>query len=212
MWMLTSSVLPSVNTVVEDSEMPDKRTRDTLRRFLAAMELHKIPFAVGGGIALNAHGVRRETTDVDAFLRDKDRARVRKAMLGAGFRIGRIHPPFHYIAMLPSVRDPDIRVDLMYPATEPELSAIANPVELEVWGECVPVFPVELLVIAKLQAVADAPGRATQDSADIEALYNNGAFEPATVQYLLDSHAPELIPVFRKIIRRPVGSRTRRRK
>ena len=180
-------------------------TKKLLKRFLRAMAKHKIPFAVGGGVAVNAHGFRRETTDIDAFLHDEDRARVRTALLEAGFRIGRIYPPFHYIAVLPGIDDPDIRIDLLYPAAEPDLSAIDHPTLLEVWGECVPVFAIEFLIASKLQAIADQPARASQDRADIATLYSIGAFVPGTVKYLLSSFASELEPLLDEIIKQPKG-------
>lgn len=171
----------------------------TLQCFLAAINAAKVPTAIGGGVAVNAYGVKRETTDVDAFLRDQDRPAIFAALRSAGFRIGRIQPPFHYIGMLPGVEDPDVRVDLMFSTGEPETTAIANPEMREVWSIPTPVFPITLLVLAKLIAVADAPGRGSKDRADLEELYNIGAFAPEAIHYLIARFDPTLTPLLYEI-------------
>jgi hypothetical protein len=182
--------------------MPTNDTIETLSRFVTATTTAEIPVAIGGGVAVNAYGVKRETTDVDAFLRDEDRPAIWSALREAGFRIGKIQPPFHYIAMLPGVDDPDIRVDLLFPVGEPELSAIDSPVPMEVWSVEAPVFPVTLLVLSKLIAIADSPERGVKDRADLEELYNVGAFEPEAIRYAIDQFDPGLHSLFNDIITR----------
>lgn len=188
--------------------MPTTETINTLKTFVEAMTATKIPTAVGGGVAVNAYGVKRETTDVDAFLRNEDRHEIFTALQDAGFRIGRVQPPFHYIAMLPGVEDPDVRIDLMFPSGEPEISAIDAPETREVWQINTPVFPITLLVLAKLVAIADAPARGSKDRTDLEELYRIGAFEPKTIRYALTHFDPALLPLFDQIVA-PIKSSTR---
>jgi hypothetical protein len=94
----------------------------------------------------------------------------------------------------------------MFPEGDPELSAVESPVLIrkEDWKLTVPVFPVELLVIAKLQASLHPEGE--RHSADVRALLELGAFEPLTVRALLASFDRDLIPPLDRIaasFRRP---------
>lgn len=52
-----------------------------LEELLVITEREEIPVAIGGGLAVNAHGYRRETQDVDAFFRLEDRLRVMRSRL-----------------------------------------------------------------------------------------------------------------------------------
>lgn len=62
---------------------------DTLRRFARELEDASIPYAVMGGMALNAHEYRRVTTDVDVIVTADARRRIHDLLDGRGFL-----PPF----------------------------------------------------------------------------------------------------------------------
>ncbi|MEZ0266988.1 MAG: hypothetical protein ACAI43_19840 [Phycisphaerae bacterium] len=62
---------------------------ESLRRIAAKLDELKIPYAVAGGMALNAHGYRRATVDVDVLVSPDGLARVHAALEGLGYV-----PPF----------------------------------------------------------------------------------------------------------------------
>ena len=51
-----------------------------------ALEQKKLPHAVGGGIAVWAYGRRRETKDIDVFVRKRDAEAALEILRSAGFR------------------------------------------------------------------------------------------------------------------------------
>ncbi len=180
--------------------MPRAPAIRLLERLLVITEREEIPVAIGGGLAVNAHGYRRETQDVDAFFRLEDRLRVIRALKVAGFLIERLFAPNHYAAFPPRARDVRHRIDLLFPEGDPELAAVEQPlrVTIEDWALTVPVFPVELLVIAKLQVAAEPEGE--RHAADVRALLELGSFEPATVRVLLRRFDRSLIPALDAIV------------
>jgi hypothetical protein len=56
-----------------------------LARVTQRLEELRIPYAVCGGMAVNAHGLQRATTDVDVLLTPDGLARFKAASLGLGF-------------------------------------------------------------------------------------------------------------------------------
>ena len=56
-----------------------------LARVTERLEELRIPYAVCGGMAVNAHGLQRATTDVDVLLTPDGLARFKAASLGLGF-------------------------------------------------------------------------------------------------------------------------------
>lgn len=54
---------------------------------LEAMDRARVPFLLGGALALNAHtGIWRDTKDLDLFVRPQDAMRALDALREAGFR------------------------------------------------------------------------------------------------------------------------------
>lgn len=56
-----------------------------LRRLVSTLEADGIPYAVVGAMAMNAHGYRRATTDVDVLLTSEGLAKFKAAHLGLGW-------------------------------------------------------------------------------------------------------------------------------
>lgn len=165
--------------------MADPRAIELLSRLLRTVRAQDdLPVAIGGGLAVNLHGVERHTDDVDAFFRQDDRIRVLRALRREGLTVDKVFGGFHYVAYEPGAPDLRVRIDLMFPAGDPELAAVENPVIMDRWDERIPAFPVELLVLAKFYS--DQP----LDRWDIAALHEHGAFEPQTVRALLAATDP----------------------
>lgn len=129
--------------------MADPRAVRLLGKLLEVVRGLDVPMAIGGGLAVNLHGVERHTNDVDAFLRSEDRQAIVRALRQAGLTVDKVFGGFHYVAYEPDAPDLRVRINLMFPAGDPELAAVEHPVVLEKWGESIPAFPVELLVLAK---------------------------------------------------------------
>ncbi len=170
--------------------MADPRAIALLSRLLDLVKAHGIPCAIGGGLAVNLHGVERHTHDVDAFFREEDRQAVLRALRKAGFTVDRVFGGIHNVAYEPGAPDLRVRIDVLFPAGDPERSAVENPQVIEKWGQRIPAFPVEALVLAKFYA--DQP----LDRWDIAALYEHGAFEPETVRARLAATDPDNVPAF----------------
>lgn len=186
--------------------MADPRAVRLLGKLLEVVRGLDVPMAIGGGLAVNLHGVERHTNDVDAFLRSEDRQAIVRALRQAGLTVDKVFGGFHYVAYEPDAPDLRVRINLMFPAGDPELAAVEHPVVLEKWGESIPAFPVELLVLAKFYS--DQP----LDRWDIAALYENGSFEVGTVRALLATTDPDNVPEFDALmaeIRRPRTGRKR---
>jgi len=179
---------------------------EILKLLVQAVGPAGIDYAVGGGAAVNAHGVARYTADVDAFFRPGDRGRVLKTLREAGFQVDRVFAPHHYIALPPGASGVKERVDVLFAEDEPEASAIDHPVQKTLWGTNAPTFPVELLVMAKFYA------NQPLDLWDIQALHDAGAFEPATVRALLAIVDPDAVKEFDEIARLLVESRKPRKR
>lgn len=111
--------------------------------------------------------------------------------------------------MLRALRKAGFTVDKVFGGVHDvayEPGAVENPVVVEKWGERIPAFPVEVLVLAKFYS--DQP----LDRWDIAALYEHGSFEPETVRALLATTDPENVDAFDALmaeIRRPRGGRKR---
>ena len=128
---------------------------DLLRYILDVSKRAEVPISIGGGIAVNAHGYRRDTADVDAFFHRADRQKVVRAIQNmstdsSSLMLEEIDPS-HWI-LVPEGNSPDERIDLMFATGDPEKSAIEMAVTKTYHGIAIPVFPIELLVAAKYLA------------------------------------------------------------
>ncbi len=65
--------------------MSQSPIHDTMRRLAIVLNELKIPFAIAGAMAANAHGHRRTTADVDVLLRREDLTRFKQTCLGHGW-------------------------------------------------------------------------------------------------------------------------------
>lgn len=154
--------------------------RTLLRRATVALEDAKVPYAVAGGIAVNVHGYVRETKDVDIFLNGEDRNRALRAMREAGFVISDVLSPYLYQAF-PGERvvDPLVRVDLMFPLGDPEISALETAEGATHWGTAFRVVSAEWLAITKFSSDR------LKDQQDLAKLYELGSFDPDEARRLL---------------------------
>ncbi|HZU84669.1 MAG TPA: hypothetical protein VE987_17185 [Polyangiaceae bacterium] len=150
---------------------------DMLRLMVKVMKGAKVKMGIGGGIAVAAHGFRRDTVDVDAFFHYGDRQKVLRALrtVAPDFAVEPIADS-HWIAVAPDAA-PDERIDLMFATGDPEESAIELAEMKRYKGVDAPMFPVDLLVACKYLADREDP----KDWLDIYALHQRGAYDVADV-------------------------------
>ena len=60
--------------------------QDTLRRLVSDLEAHHIEYSVIGAVALNQHGYRRFTEDIDLLLTPEGLEKFRNELVGRGYR------------------------------------------------------------------------------------------------------------------------------
>lgn len=143
-----------------------------------------------------AHGAVRYTQDVNVFALDEDRRLVLSTLRLHGLRVVPVMEPFHYAAYLPDEPDPEVRIDVLFPAGEPELSAVEYPDRAEMDGYEFNVFSCELLVATKFFSDRD------KDESDIRTMLMSGLFEPQTVSALIRSFDPIGAKQFDALIKR----------
>jgi hypothetical protein len=148
-----------------------------IRVIVAAAKRARVKMGIGGGIAVAAHGYRRDTVDVDAFFHYEDRQKVVRALrqVASSYEIEPITND-HWIAVPPGA-EPDERIDLMFATGDPEESAIEMAKVKKCRGVNAPVFSVVWLVVAKFLADRNSP----IDWADIYTLYQRGAYDVSDV-------------------------------
>jgi len=135
--------------------------------------LKDVPHAFGGAIALAAHGIVRYTGDVDVFVPMEAKPRA-LAALRTKMRIETVHAPDHYIARARA--GDDIYMDVLFPAGDPELAGVEQPVFVDLCGvRNAPVFSAEILALCKFYS--ERP----QDFADFARLVSEGIVLPETL-------------------------------
>jgi predicted nucleotidyltransferase len=148
-----------------------------MRRAIADLERHGVPFALVGGFAVSARTRPRTTKDVDfavVAIDDRDAEAVVRQMFRLGYRIGpilehettgRLATVRLYVPDSPST-EPD--VDLLFTTCgiEAEIVAAATVIDLPGVG-ILPIARTGHLIAMKVLAESD---RRDQDRADLRAL------------------------------------------
>jgi hypothetical protein len=123
----------------------DPRVQELLKTFLRMARKTGKPYAIGGALAMAAHGYVRQTTDVDTFLRDEDRLAWLRAARAEGLLIEELSHKARYIAFTLKHRDPRVRIDLIFPSDASALDAINLPDTKKIGDTIFKVFPIKAL-------------------------------------------------------------------
>jgi len=162
----------------------DPRVNDLLAVERDVIDPLGVDYAIGGALAMAAHGYARFTEDVDVFITEEGRHKVLQALRAAGYEVGEAMRPFHYFMMLPEHGgDPDVRIDLMFHAGEPDLSAAEFPMRLPIvkGGDKLNVVEPNLLAMMKFMSDRE------DDEYDLKQLYTRGIFDPDAVREMVAS-------------------------
>jgi hypothetical protein len=184
----------------------DPKVANLLDHVAHAMASISVDYAIGGALAMRVHGYKRHTDDVDLFALEQDRVAVLRALRQQGLTVSPVFAPHHYIATVPGETDPESRIDVLFPSTEPDLSAIEFPEKGTLGGHALNVWPLNLVVMAKFYS-----DRA-QDHLDIASLLERGLFDVAEVERTIRSIDEEGAKEFAEVIRLLVAPRKKRGK
>lgn len=141
---------------------------ETLTRIVDSFKQEGVDFALIGGLALQAQGVTRATTDVDALILVQDKDKVRNVMIQSGFRV--FHESADVLTFM-GLATQSVRVDFLL-AHRPYALAMLKRAEPKRFldGSSIKVARPEDLIGLKIQATANDPTRRDQDMADIRSL------------------------------------------
>jgi hypothetical protein len=178
---------------------------------LCAEELDaaKADWAIGGAHAMGVHGYARATSDVDLFVADEAREALLARLESEGYPVQDVFPPSHHAVAPPGSRDPDVRVDLLFPALGVESLALLAAKRHRFGNRRYPVIPLEHVVALKLQVDPEFErDRHAKDLHDLHALRERGLIDIERVRRVLDDVGD---PDARGRLRTLMAGRRRRR-
>ncbi len=142
--------------------------KDALLRIAKRLNELGIPYAVAGGMALNAHGYRRFTEDVDILVRQEDLDRIHDELEGRGYL-----RPF---SRSKNLRDTELGVKIEFLVTggfpgdgKPKAYSYPAPQDVAVEIEGIQFVGLPTLIELKLAAGMTGHGR-LKDLGDVQEL------------------------------------------
>jgi hypothetical protein len=164
----------------------------------------EVPYAIGGAVAMSAHGYRRHTDDVDLFVAAEHSPAVLRALREGGMLVSAMMAPHIYVAKFADETDPDVRIDILVPDADPELSAIEMHTIATLLGREVHVFTPEMIALSKFYS--ERP----EDHRDLQKMLASGIFDLQEARRLLGLMDPGAVAAlddevlsYRKKVGRP---------
>jgi hypothetical protein len=168
--------------------MGDADVQRALRQLAETLDSAQIPYAIVGALAMNAHGYRRVTVDVDVLLTREGLAAFKQQFLGRG-----------YVEKFPGskgVRDTanNVNIDVLVAGDFPgdgraKPVAFPDPAQAAVREAGIALLPLEKLIELKLASGMTAPHR-LKDLADV--------LELIRARALAETFAEQLDPYVRE--------------
>lgn len=146
-------------------------------------------YAIGGAEAMAEHGYSRFTEDVDVFVMPENRREILRGLRDVGLEIYRIHGLSHWGAKIPGDPDPNRRIDVLVPHSEPELSAVEFAVATGDRGWR--VMPPNLLAMVKFYAYDDSAD--IRHAHDLASMYHHAIFDPIPIRKMIAHVDPDRI-------------------
>ena len=148
--------------------MGEDKVHQALHRISEKLQELGIPYAVAGGMALNAHGFRRATVDVDVLVTQEGLVAIHAALEGLGYV-----PPFTGSKHLRDVES-SVRVEFLvagqFPGDgKPKPVAFPDPATVGVEIDGINYLKLETLVELKLASGMTNAGR-LKDLGDVQEL------------------------------------------
>src|SRR6266436_1084102 len=142
---------------------------NTLRRIAKDLEEKEIDYTVIGAVALNQHGYRRFTEDIDLLLTKEGLTRFHEELVGLGYR-----PAFEGSRKQFRAAEGNVRVEIVttgeYPGDGlPKPIRFPDPADVAIEIDGIKTITLEKLVELKLASGMSAPHR-LKDLADVQEL------------------------------------------
>ena len=165
-----------------------------LAKLVAELESDNLPYAIVGGMALNAYGCRRVTTGVDVLLTRASLERFKLAHLGRGY--------VERFAGSRGLRDTEhgVAIDVLitgdFPGDgKPKAVCFPDPAEVAVRTGGIALLPLAKLVELKLASGMTTIHRA-KDLADVVELVKHAHLERALADELDPSVRPKFLEIW----------------
>ena len=144
--------MPGTPAPWRSTTTPFDQLLETLKRAGAALRDAEIPFALGGGMAIWAHGGPETEHDLDFFVKPEDADRALQALAEIGFRPEKPPEGWLYKAW-----DGDVLVDLIFEPSGMEVDDrfLRRAKELEVNAVRIPVALPKDVLVSKLLALRE---------------------------------------------------------
>ncbi len=142
---------------------------ETLRRVTKDLENHQIDYSVIGAVALNQHGYRRFTEDIDLLMTKEGLEKFRDELIGKGYR-----PAFKGATKKFRTTQENVTVEIImsgeFPGDgKPKPVVFPDPSESQTEIDGVKTLTLEKLIELKLASGMTAPHR-LKDLADVQEL------------------------------------------
>ena len=138
--------------MVTENSIPFERLLETLKRAAGALREADLPFALGGGVAVWAHGGPETEHDLDLFVKPEDAERALEVLAAEGFRPEKPPEGWLYKAW-----DGDVLVDLIFEPSSVTIDDdfIASAPLTEVYAVRMRVLRPEDVLVTKLLAMRE---------------------------------------------------------
>ncbi|HQU82018.1 MAG TPA: hypothetical protein PKY59_02775 [Pyrinomonadaceae bacterium] len=149
--------------------MGEGTLNETLRRVTKDLENRGIEYSLIGAVALNQHGYRRFTEDIDLLLTREGLEKFQKELVGLGYR-----PAFEGATKKFRTTQENVTVEIItageFPGDgKPKAVVFPNPTENQTEIDGIKTLTLEKLVELKLASGMTAPHR-LKDLADVQEL------------------------------------------
>ena len=168
----------------------------TFERLLKVLKARRVRGAFAGALALNAHGVRRETEDIDFLVLPEDKARL---LDGLSERL-ELQQDYDTLVIF---RDPDTGtdVDVLVPFDAISREAVTDAEPGSIRGRRIRVIGADSLAAMKIVAAVDSPGSELKQRSDVEQLIRREKIDArAVARLLLDEAGPEYARLFKATV------------
>ena len=137
---------------MDENAVSFERLLDTLKRASGALREAEVPFVLGGGVAVWAHGGPETEHDLDFFVKPEDSERALEVLAAAGFRPEKPPEGWLYKAW-----DGDVLVDLIFDPSGVTIDDefVANAPLTEVHAVRMRVLRPEDVLVTKLLAMRE---------------------------------------------------------
>lgn len=142
---------------------------ETLRRVASDLKNHEIDYSVIGAVALNNHGYRRFTEDIDLLLMREGLEKFQKELIGLGYRPAQTSATKKFRATEENVAVKIITTGEFPVDGKPKPVQFPKPDEFQTEVDGIKTVTLEKLVELKLASGMTAPHR-LRDLADVQEL------------------------------------------